>query len=385
MNALRTSSCSACRDVRPPGYPPAVTATTWDAPDENSDMKFAAWVQAPVATVNGPLVVSSFTQPSHGSFDCDPLDTTLDGVNPDGSYCYTPDPNYSGRDSFFYVVSDVDGKQRGSSVTLTVAPQNDPPVLAAVGPSVTSDDDSVLTVPLTALINGGLGTETNADEDPNDGLCTYTRGHAMFQCGTTTISDEDPSDPLGGIAVTGLTGPGVWSFSRDGTVFVDFGTVSPSNALLLPPPPMSAFTVDRRGRHGNVHVCRLGPVHGDCGEQGARHLPAMRGRGRCGPGDGLMFRWQAPRRAHLRGVQSGRKSAAGDGYVDSDAGRPERRSGARRHGAANGIDRRGYGRRSHDRRFREAGFRSGRQQPVTRDCVDRRHGTGAVGLFPERD
>lgn len=218
------------------------TAETWDAPNESSDMKFAAWVQAPVSAVNGPLFVSAYTPPSHGRLDCNPLDATLDGVAPEGSFCYTPDPNYSGRDSFFYVVSDVDGKQRGSSVALTVAPQNDPPVLTAAGPSVTSDDNHVLTVPLTALINGGLGTETNADEDPNDGLCTYRRGHAVFQCGTTTITDHDPSDPLGGIAVTDLTGPGVWSFSLDGSVFVEFGTVSPTNALLLPPSADVRFT-----------------------------------------------------------------------------------------------------------------------------------------------
>lgn len=226
----------------PPGYPPVVTAKTWDAPDENSDMKYAAWVQAPVGTVNGPLVVSSYTQPSHGSFDCNPLDPKLDGVDSEGSFCYTPDPDYSGRDGYFYVVSDKDGKHRGGSVTLTVAPQNDPPVLTAVGPRVTLDHDYVLTVPLTALINGGLGTETNADENPNDGLCTYRRGHAVFQCGTTAITDADWTDPLGGIAVTELTGPGVWSFSLNGKTFVEFGTVSPTNALLLPASADVRFT-----------------------------------------------------------------------------------------------------------------------------------------------
>ena len=48
------------------------------------------------------------------------------------------------------------------------------------------------------------------------------------------MSDADRNDPVGGIAVTQTSGPGVWSFSLDGTVFVDFGIVASDNALHLP-------------------------------------------------------------------------------------------------------------------------------------------------------
>mgnify|MGYP000909214944 FL=1 len=178
------------------------------APDESSDMKFVAWVQAPVATVNGPLTVVSSTPPAHGVLDCNLADTTLDGVKPDGSFCYVPEPGFSGVDGFTYVVSDADGKLREGSVTLTVAPRNDPPELTPAASTLESDEDAVLGFPLTALINGGAGT--------------------------TAVSDPDVHDPLGGIAVTGLTGPGVWSFSQDGVGFVDIGTVSQTDALLLP-------------------------------------------------------------------------------------------------------------------------------------------------------
>ncbi len=187
---------------------PTQTSYILQAPDESSDMKFAAWVQAPVATVSGPLIVRSSTQPAHGVLDCNPADTTLDGVRLDGSFCYVPDPDFSGTDTFSYVVSDADGKLREGFVTLTVTAVNDPPELTPAAPGRTSDEDAVLTVTLTALINGGAGT--------------------------TAIADADPYDPLGGIAVTGLTGPGVWSFSLDGVRFVDIGAVSPTDALLLP-------------------------------------------------------------------------------------------------------------------------------------------------------
>ena len=201
-------------------------ATILQAPDASSDMKFAAWVQAPVATVNGPLTVVSSTQPSHGTLDCDPSDPLLDGVKPDGSFCYVPDPDFFGRDGFFYVVSDADGKRRGASVTLTVFPQNDPPELTPADPprQITSDEDAVLTIPLTALINGGAGT--------------------------TTITDVDRNDPTGGIAVTQLSGAGVWSFSLDGSVFVDIGLVDGDNALHLPYSADIRFTPSGSGGGG---------------------------------------------------------------------------------------------------------------------------------------
>jgi VCBS repeat-containing protein len=203
-----------------------LTATILQAPDASSDMKFAAWVQAPVATVNGPLTVVSFTQPAHGTFDCDPSDPLLDGVETDGSFCYVPDPDFSGRDGFSYVVSDADGKLREAFVSLTVLPENDPPVLTPADPpqQIDSDEDAVLTIPLTTLLNGGPGT--------------------------TTVTDADRNDPTGGIAVTQLTGAGVWSFSLDGSVFVDIGLVAGDNALHLPYSADIRFTPSGGGGGG---------------------------------------------------------------------------------------------------------------------------------------
>jgi len=178
------------------------TALAWfnvlQAPDDSSDMKFASWVQPPVAALNGPLAVNSFTQPSHGAVD----------VLADGSFTYTPDPDFAGEDSFTYVVQNADGLQRGATVVIDVIPRNDPPVLTIAPPSDLSDEDQAYTIPLTAIINGGAGT--------------------------TTITDVDKYDPLGGIAVTEVSGPGNWSYSTGGTIFVDVGEVSDDNALLLP-------------------------------------------------------------------------------------------------------------------------------------------------------
>ena len=69
------------------------------APDATSDMKFVAWVQAPVGAINGPLTVSRLhAAPARDA-----------GALADGTFDYTPDPDFAGQDSFTYVVQDGDG------------------------------------------------------------------------------------------------------------------------------------------------------------------------------------------------------------------------------------------------------------------------------------
>lgn len=180
--------------------------TILQAPDASSDMKFAAWVQAPVGALNRPLTVSAYTQPSHGTLV----------LTTGGAFDYTPEPDYSGSDQFTYVVRDADGQQRRATVALTVTAANDPPVLVPAAPADQSDENLPYTVPLTSFINGGAAT--------------------------TTIGDADPNDPLGGIAVRGLSGEGTWAYSIGGTVFVNIGVVSDDQALLLPHDAYIRFT-----------------------------------------------------------------------------------------------------------------------------------------------
>ena len=93
------------------------------------------------------------------------------------------------------------------------------PVLTAAAPSLgTTNEDTPITVALSAFINKGTGT--------------------------TTITDVDSSDMVGGIALTGTTGNDTWAYSLDGTTFISVDGVSSTSALLLPSTAILCYTPD---------------------------------------------------------------------------------------------------------------------------------------------
>ena len=80
-----------------------------------------------------PLTYTVLSTPAHG---------TLSGVAP--SLIYQPAGNYSGADSFTFRVNDGQVNSNVATVSITVAPQNDPP--AAVGESYSVTSGNVLNV-----------------------------------------------------------------------------------------------------------------------------------------------------------------------------------------------------------------------------------------------
>ena len=73
-----------------------------------------------VATdVDSPgLIYALGAQPTHGTV----------AVNPDGSYTYTPNPDFNGADSFTFTASDGTAGSNTATVDLTINPVNDAPV-----------------------------------------------------------------------------------------------------------------------------------------------------------------------------------------------------------------------------------------------------------------
>ncbi len=104
-------------------------------------------------------------------------------VNPNGSYTYTPDPNANGDDSFTFKANDGTVDSNTATVSITINPINDPPVVTvlpivvgedgvATGTVVATDVDEgdTLTFSVTTPpVNGQVSTI-----DPETGVFTYT-------------------------------------------------------------------------------------------------------------------------------------------------------------------------------------------------------------------
>jgi hypothetical protein len=98
----------------------------------------------------GVLTYAVATQPAHG---------TLSGTAP--SLTYTPAANFTGTDSFMFTVRDADGALDIGTVTITVAPVNDPPI--AGDQSLTTPEDTPRALTLTGSdIEGDALTFTPA-------------------------------------------------------------------------------------------------------------------------------------------------------------------------------------------------------------------------------
>ncbi|MDZ7900146.1 MAG: Ig-like domain-containing protein [Arcicella sp.] len=118
-----------------------------------------------------PLSVSVLNQPSNGTLV----------MNPDGTFTYTPDPGFTGRDTFNYVVCDNNGACDTASVVITVTPDfngtaNDKP---------NAQDDAALTN-INTKVTGSLKIN---DTDPNGNTLTYTTTPILAASnGTVTIT-----------------------------------------------------------------------------------------------------------------------------------------------------------------------------------------------------
>ena len=113
-----------------------------------------------------PLVVAAVTQAAHG----------LVNLTSSGGLTYTPQPDYSGQDSFGYTIQDGRGGQDSAVVTMTVRPVNDAP--EAVNDSATTDEDSAVSIDVVA-------NDSDAEGNPIQLLSVGAASH-----GTATITAQ---------------------------------------------------------------------------------------------------------------------------------------------------------------------------------------------------
>ena len=191
-----------------------------DAPTGNPDVfgtneDTPLTVSAPGVLVNDsdteddPLGAALTSETEHGTVE----------LHLDGSFIYTPDANYTGSDSFTYVPDDelvvtsgirIAAAGAGVTVSLVVAPVNDPPVAAddagattgaAVSVAVLGNDTDVDGDPLSATLASApaFGTATCSG-----GTCTYTP--ALLFNGTDSftylVADGQGGADVGTVVVT---------------------------------------------------------------------------------------------------------------------------------------------------------------------------------------
>ncbi|MEW4239255.1 Ig-like domain-containing protein [Priestia megaterium] len=137
-----------------------------------------------------PLTYSLQTPPTNGTAT----------VNPDGTYVYTPNPNFNGIDVFTVLVSDGLGGAAVSTITATVLPIDDPPI-APNDISLVINQDTVGTGQIAAIDPDGepltyilqdLPTFGTAVVNP-DGTFTYTPLLGYRGADTFTVRISDPN------------------------------------------------------------------------------------------------------------------------------------------------------------------------------------------------
>ncbi len=218
-------------------------------------------------------------------------------LNPDGSFIYTPAPNFHGTDTFIYRLCDSDGDCDQATVTITVRGVDDP--VDAVDDSYTTDEDA----PVSGNVLGndsypdGLGS-VNVVSGPGNGTLTLNPDGSFIYTpapnfhGTDTFiyrlcdSDGDCDQATVTITVRGVDDPvdavdDSYTTDEDAPVsgnvlgndsYPDgLGSVNvvsgPGNGTLTLNPDGSFTYIPEPDYYGtDTFVYRLCDINGDCAE-----------------------------------------------------------------------------------------------------------------------
>jgi VCBS repeat-containing protein len=112
-----------------------------------------------------------------------PLNGSLD-LNSDGSFTYTPGADFNGEDSFTYVANDGEFDSNEATVTITVNPINDAPVLGLIEEQTVNELTELtfsasatdVDTPINDLIFSLDSAPTGAMIDPDTGVFSWTPG-----------------------------------------------------------------------------------------------------------------------------------------------------------------------------------------------------------------
>jgi hypothetical protein len=161
--------------------------------------------------VTGPGPLSNDTDPDGDTltwgYITDPANGTLSGTSFDGTFTYTPDPGFSGVDSFLY--SAYDGTSAGNIATITITVAGTP----VPSPSI----DLSVTVMLDTGVDTCATTVSVVDVIPGS---TVRYCYTVFNNGNVGLAVHTASDSVLGDLLAGEPDPGLlapldtYSFTR---------------------------------------------------------------------------------------------------------------------------------------------------------------------------
>ncbi|MFP5401427.1 MAG: retention module-containing protein, partial [Gammaproteobacteria bacterium] len=141
-----------------------------DAITVGEDSSFTGRLPVASDADGDPVRYEAASGPAHGELV----------INPDGSYQYTPAPDFNGTDSFSFTVIDDRGNENTYTVTIEVTPANDPQV--AADDAVTAGEDATLTGTVSLIAN-------DSDVD-GDALSAVAGTFTTAQGGTIVIAAD---------------------------------------------------------------------------------------------------------------------------------------------------------------------------------------------------
>ena len=132
-----------------PNHAPVAAGDSYTT-DEDTPLNVAAGVLSNDTDSDGDALSAAVVSgPSHGNL----------ALDPNGSFSYTPAPDYEGEDSFTYRASDGTANSATATVAITVRSVNDAP--KAIDDAGTTPEDTPLTIPASALLGNDSAGPTN--------------------------------------------------------------------------------------------------------------------------------------------------------------------------------------------------------------------------------
>jgi VCBS repeat-containing protein len=243
--------------VNPVNAAPVATNDAYSVSENHQLTVAPAGVLANDSDPDGdPLTAVLVSGPSHGTL----------ALNADGSFTYTPAPNFNGTDTFTYKANDGQLNSNVATVTITVTPVNDAPVAANDSYNVSENNTLNLAAP------GVLANDTDADGDPLTAILVSGPAHGTLALNADGSFNYTPAAGYSGAdsftykANDGLLDSNVatvsLTVSDDAPVANnDSFAVSKNNPLTVPASGVLANDTDANGDPLTA-VLVSGPAHG---------------------------------------------------------------------------------------------------------------------------